>query len=94
MGEIKEANSRALFEIVAIDLDSGTIVYESKVIAEGEKEALFESDLKEKLAAKKMTREDVHILVREFGQVPAKCRMHKFVVKGRLGKHLVAKEEN
>ena len=86
-------NSRGLFEIVAIGLESGEIIYEDKVIAEGEKEALWESSLKETLNSKKLTRDDVHILVREFGKVPAKVKPKKFTVISKVGKTMLAKEE-
>jgi hypothetical protein len=92
MAEIKN-DSRALFSIIAIDLESDEIVYENKVIAEGEKEALFESDLKEKLKLKKLTRDDVHLIVKEIGSVPSRIRPRKFRVLGTVGKHSLMKEE-
>ena len=65
-----ETNGRGLFEIRAIDIETDEVIYSVEVVAEGEKEALFESDLKEKLKAKRMSRQDVDIVVREFGELP------------------------
>lgn len=92
MAEIN--GKRGLFEIIGINLEDDSIVYKAKVIAEGEKEALFESDLKEKLKANKLTRDDVHLIIREIGAVPARIRPRKFRVVGKLGKHSLMKEED
>lgn len=84
---------RGLFEIVAISKDSDEIVYEEKIVAEGEKEALFESDLKEQLKVKGLKREDVHVLVREFGTLPAKEDVKIVKIIGQVGKTILAKEK-
>jgi len=84
--------TRGLFEIRAIILDTGEVLDIQDVIADGEKEALFESDLKEKLKSRKLTLDDVHVLVREFGQVPAKEKAKYVKVLGKLGKTIVGRE--
>jgi hypothetical protein len=95
MSEEKECakTERALFNIIAINLETDEIVYESKVIAEGEKEALYESDLKEKLAAKSMHRDDVHLIITEIGPVPGKRKPKKFKVLGQVGNTALMTEE-
>ena len=70
------AKSRGLFEIHAISLSDDKVVFEQKVVAEGEAGALYESDLKTKLNELKITRDDVHIVVREIGPVPPKEKTH------------------
>lgn len=93
MSDVKDCNSRGLFEIVAINIETSEIVYEDKVISEGEKEALFDSNLKEVLNSKKLTRDDVCVLTRCFGVVPEKVRPKRFKVIGKIGKTMLASEE-
>lgn len=94
MVEEKKDNSRGLFNIIAINLDNDEIVYDSKIIAEGENKALFESDLKESLKDKKLTLDDVHLIVKEIGLVPSRTRPRKFTIRGKLGKNIIAREED
>jgi len=84
--------TRALFEIRAIDKETDEVVYSKEVVADGEKEALFESDLKEVLKAKNLRKEDVTIITREFGQVPVreKAKIVKFL--GQAGSFILGKE--
>ncbi len=84
---------RGLFEIVAVDKCSDKIVYEEKIVAEGEKEALFESDLKEQLKAKGLKKEDVHVLIKEFGVLPEKEDVKTVKIIGQVGKTILAKEK-
>ena len=63
---------RALFQIRAVSKETDAIVFSSEVVAEGEKEALYESNMKEELKSKNLTKNDVHILVKAFGTLPAK----------------------
>ena len=47
-------DSRGLFVVYAIDKDTDEVVYKSgEVVAESEREAIFESDLKDVLKEKK-----------------------------------------
>jgi len=65
-------NTRALFQIRAVSKETDEIVFSAEVIAEGEKEALYESDMKEILKKAGLGKGDVHILVKAFGTLPAK----------------------
>lgn len=65
-------NTRALFQIRAINKDTDKVVVSAEVVAEGEKEALYESDLKENLEVLGLKKSDVHIIVRSIGSLPAK----------------------
>jgi hypothetical protein len=94
MEEKKVDNSRGLFNIIAINLDTDEIVYNSLIIAEGENKALFESDLKDDLKKLKLTLDDVHVIVKEIASVPARTKPRKFTIKGKLGKHILAREED
>jgi hypothetical protein len=76
MSDTTVGKSRGLFEIYAVSLKDDKVVFEQKVVAEGEKEALFESDLKEGLKKLEMCKDDVHIVVREIGPVPPKEKTH------------------
>jgi hypothetical protein len=67
-----ENNTRALFQIRAINKDTDKVVVSEEVVAEGEKEALYESDLKEKLDAIGLKKSDVHVIVKAFGSLPPK----------------------
>ena len=89
----EKENTRALFEIRVINKDTDERVFSTEVIADGEKEALFESDLKQVLKDKGLTREDVHILVREFGSVPAKEKAKMVKVIGQVGRMVLGKEQ-
>ena len=85
-------NERGLFEIRAIAIENDEVIYKADVIAEGESDALFQSDLKEALKSKKMTRDDVNILIREFGPLPKKERAKTVRVIGQVGNLVLAKE--
>ena len=65
-------NTRALFQIRAVRKDTDEVVFTEEVVAEGEKEALYESNMKEELKKWELTKNDVHILVKSFGTLPAK----------------------
>lgn len=67
MADVNDCNSRALFEIRAVSKETDEVVYSKEIVADGEKEALFESDLKESLKTQGLKKDDVTILVREFG---------------------------
>jgi len=73
--EAKEVQ-RGLFEIFAIQLSTDKIVFEQKVVADGENEALYESDLKDKLKELKIKRDEVCLIVREIGPVAPKSKPH------------------
>ena len=88
------AEGRGLFEIRAISRDTDEIVYKDEVVAEGESDALFESNLKEVLKEKKLKRDDVYVIVREFGSVPVKERTKTVRVVGKVGKMILGKEES
>ena len=66
--------SRGLFQIRVIDLDTDGIVYAEEVVAEGESDALFQSDVKRVLKEKGLHREDVHIICVEMAPVPKRQR--------------------
>ena len=85
--------TRGLFEIRAVNKETDEIVYKSEVIADGEKEALFESDLKETLKSLKLNRDDVTIVVRNFGAIPAKEKAKTVKLLGQLGNIIVGKEQ-
>jgi hypothetical protein len=82
---------RGLFMIRAINKETDEIVYAAEIIAEGEKEALYESDMKSYLKDKKLSRDDVHILVKELIQVPAKEDVKKVRVLGQIGEFAAVK---
>lgn len=65
-------STRALFQIRAISKETDEIVFGAEVVAEGEKEALYESDMKDALKKLGLGKGDVHILVKAFGTLPAK----------------------
>lgn len=65
-------NTRALFQIKAVKKDDDKVVFSDEVVAEGEKEALYESGMKEELKKQGLTRDDVNILVKSFGSLPPK----------------------
>ncbi|MFA6971417.1 MAG: hypothetical protein WC208_08460, partial [Gallionella sp.] len=67
------------------------IIDSEEVIAEGEADALFQSNVKSVLKEKKLKKEDVHIIVKEFGSVPKKERPKMVRVMGGLF-HKHAKE--
>ena len=87
-----DSKSRGLFEIHAINLDTDEIVFHQKVIASGEKEALFESNLKETLKEQGISRDDIHLIVKEIGQVPAKEKAKTVKIIGQIGKTILGKE--
>ena len=89
----EQKNDRALFEIRAFNKEDDSLVYSAEVIADGEKEALFESELKETLKDKKLTRDDVVVLIREFGPVPAKEKVKIVRIVGQMGKMVLRTEQ-
>lgn len=89
----EQKDSRALFEIRVFNKDTDERIHSEEVIADGEKEALFESRLKEVLKEKDLTRDDVVILIREFGPVPAKEKVKMVKIVGQMGKMVLGKEQ-
>jgi len=87
-----EANSRGLFGIRVVDLETDKVVHAEEVVAEGEQDALFESDVKEALKKLGLKKEDVHIIVKEFGSVPQKPRPKTVRFVGQLGKTILGRE--
>lgn len=85
--------NRGLFEIHAIHKDTDEVVFHQKVVAEGEKESLWESNLKDELKKKNISREEVHLLVKEIGTLPAKEDVKKVKIVGSIGKYEVVKNE-
>lgn len=86
--EAKYVPTRGLFEIHAINVETDEIVFTQKVVAEGEKEALFESDLKENLKKKELSKDDVHIIVTFLGSVPVKEKIKKVSLVEKMVKTL------
>lgn len=72
MNNVENAKSRGLFEIHAVKLATDEVVFEQKVVAEGETDALYESDLKSKLKDLGLSKDEVHIVITEIGPVPLK----------------------
>lgn len=68
--ETRPVNRRGLFEVYAIHLETEEIVFEQKIVAESEQEALLWSNFKEALKEKKLSKNDLHLIVREIGEVP------------------------
>lgn len=87
------SNTRGLFEIHAIHKDTNEVVFHQKVVAEGEKEALFESNLKEELKKNNVTKDEVHLLVKEIGQLPAKEDVKTVKILGQIGKTSLVQEK-
>lgn len=86
-------NTRALFQIRAVNKFTDVVEYAEEVVAEGEKEALFESNMKEALKAKGLTKADVNVLVKSFGILPAKEEVKSVKLVGELGKYSLVKED-
>jgi len=81
-------NGRGLFQIRVINLDTDNIIHSEEVIAEGESDALFQSNLKDVLKNNRLTRDDVHIIIKEFGSVPKRDKIKTVkVLGGLLHKH-------
>ena len=83
---------RSLFDIYAINKDTSEVVFNEKVVAEAEKDALFESNLKEKLTELKLRKDEVHMVVHELGTVPAKEHVKTVKILGEFGKTKLVKE--
>jgi len=81
-----KVSCRALFEIRAVSIETDEVIYKTEIVAEGEKEALFDSDLKEVLKSKKLSKYDVDIVVREFGRLPERTPRRKNFFTGKKGK--------
>jgi len=79
----EDKNERGLFQIRAVDIETDEVVYQAEIVAEGEKEALFDSDLKEVLKNKNLTRHDVDILVKELDSLPARTRIKRSFWTGK-----------
>lgn len=92
MSDVKQ-EMNGLFQIRAVNKDTNEIVYTGEIVAEGEKEALFESDLKESLVKKGLKKDDVHIVVKEFGQVPVKERAKTVKILGQCGSLSLVKDQ-
>jgi len=80
-----KVSCRALFEIRAVSIETDEVIYKTEIVAEGEKEALFDSDLKEVLKSKKLSKYDVDIVVREFGRLPERAPRRKNFFTGKKG---------
>ena len=91
MGE--KVDVRGLFEIYAVNLETDEIVFEQKVVAEGESDALYNSDLKEGLRLDGLKKDDVHIVVREIGPVPKKEKAKTVKILGQVGNLVLGKEK-
>lgn len=85
-------SERALFAIRAINKDTDEVVFSAEVVAEGEKEALYNSNLKETLKEKKLKKEDVNLIITEIGKLPPKETVKNVKILGQLGSHILAKE--
>ena len=83
--QMSDSKERGLFSIRAISKETDEIVYSAEIVACGENEALYESDMKDALKAKKLTRDDVHVIVTEIGKLPAKEDIKKVKVLGQIG---------
>jgi len=85
--------NRGLFTIKAINKETDEIVYSEDIVAESEKDALYESALKEGLKKKGLRKDDVHLVVKEIGQVPPKEKIQRVKVLGQCGDFVVGKKE-
>jgi len=88
-----KVDSRGLFGIWVVELDSDVIVYKDEVIAEGESDALFNSNLKEVLKEKKLKRDDVHVIVKEIGSVPKREKAKTVKIIGQAAGFMLSKEQ-
>ena len=86
-------NTRALFQIRAIKKETDEVVFSSEVVAEGEKEALYESSMKEELKSKGLNKSDVHILVKSFGPLPAKEEVKNVKIIGQAAGFTLTKDK-
>jgi hypothetical protein len=86
-------NTRALFQIRAVKKDTDEVVFASEVVAEGEKEALYESTMKEELTKKNLTKSDVHIIVKSFGTIPAKEEAKNVRIVGKIDGFTLVKDK-
>ena len=91
MSEIQE--SRGLFTIKAINKETDEIVYSEDIVAASEKDALYESNLKAGLKEKGLKKDDVHLVIKEIGQVPPKEKVQRVKVLGQCGDFVVGKKE-
>lgn len=85
---------RGLFQIRAINKDTDEIVFSEEVVADGESDALFNSKLRESLKKEGLDKDDVHIVVREFGSIPKKERSKTIRLLGKAGNLILGKESN
>lgn len=88
----EENGARGLFEIRVVDLETDKVVHSEEVVAEGEQDALYESGVKDVLEKLKLRKDDVKIMIREFGALPKRQRARKLEIKGQLGKTIIARE--
>ncbi len=79
---------RAIYHVYAVKKDADEIVFEQKVVAESEKDALYESDLKEALKKKEISKDDIFTVCSFVGEVPAKEKVQKVSVVEKVFKSL------
>jgi hypothetical protein len=91
MGDV--INTRALFQIRAVVKETDEVVFNAEVVAEGEKEALYESDMKEVLKKAGLGKDDVHILVKSFGTLPPKEVVKNVKIIGAAGGFTLTKDK-
>lgn len=91
---VKNASERGLFEVIAINLNTDEIVFEQKIVAEGENEALFESNIKEALKEKGLNTKEVHKIVREIASVPARIEIKKVTLLSKIGNIIHGEESS
>ena len=89
----EKVDSRGLFEIHAVNLDTDEVVFQEKVVAEGESDALYCSSMKEELKKLGLKRDDVHIIVREIGCVPKREKAKTVKILGQVGGLMLSKEQ-
>lgn len=85
--------NRGLFTIRAVDKATDRVVYIEDIVADSEKDALYESNLKDGLKDLGLKKDDVWLVVKEFGQVPPKEKVQTVKVLGQLGKMIVGKKQ-
>ena len=84
--------NRGLFTLKAVNKATDEVVYTEDIVADGEKEALFESNLKEGLKAIGLTKNDVWLVVKEFGEVPLQEKVQNVRVLGQVGKLVLGRK--
>jgi len=84
---------RGLFLVHAIGKDDDSIVFRQELVAESERDAMYESDLKKVLEEKGLTKRDVDIVVSEINSLPAREEVKTVRIIGKAGKVILGKEE-